>query len=650
MIKRLLIANRGEIACRIIRAAKAMGVETVAVYSDADAQAQHVKLADRAVPIGLAPAKDSYLNVGAIIMAAKEAEADAIHPGYGFLSENADFAKAVTDAGITFVGPSADVIAQMGDKRTARGIAEKAGVPVVPGYDGNDADTAVLEKEAKRIGTPLMIKATAGGGGRGLRRVDDLKGFTEALESARREAGSAFGDSGIILERMITDARHVEVQILGDTQGNVVHLFERDCSSQRRHQKVLEEAPCATITDKTRAGITDAAVGLAKAVSYTGAGTVEFLVDADGAFYFLEMNTRLQVEHPVTELVTGVDLVAEQLRVASGEAISVAQDDITLTGHAIEARLYAEDPAQSFMPQTGTLGVFDIPAGDGCRLDSGVVAGDMVSPYYDPMLAKLIAHGKTREEARARLASMLDESRIAGMATNKAWLAYLLKDEPFRLATMRTQTLDHATPFIPLSAENQALALALVLQAGAIKNAPMPALAGWRTHTGGYTRRVFEVDGTRVPVEVSETPTPTGWDITATVGHKSRTTHFDGESFLYQGEKLRVSHTQMGDEHAADLGRWHFKARDVTHAPAEKSTAGGTGRLTAPMDGQIVAVPVEKGALVKAGDLICVIEAMKMEHHIRADMDGTIEDLSASIGAQVKSRAPLATITSGETA
>ncbi len=650
MMRRLLIANRGEIACRVIRAAHAMGIETVAVYSDADAHAQHVKLANYAQHIGPAPAKDSYLKIEAIINAAKEAGADAIHPGYGFLSENAAFAKAVADAGLTFVGPAADVIAQMGDKRTARGIAEKAGVPTVPGYDGDDADDALLAKEAKRIGTPLMIKATAGGGGRGLRRVDDLTGFKEALESARREAGSAFGDSGILLERMITDARHVEVQVLGDTFGNVVHLYERDCSSQRRHQKVIEEAPCATISDETRAGLTDAAVKLAKAVGYTGAGTVEFLVDADGAFYFLEMNTRLQVEHPVTELVTGIDLVAEQLRIASGEALSFSQNDISLIGHAIEARLYAEDPAQHFMPQTGTLGMFDIPVREGCRLDSGVVAGDVVSPYYDPMLAKLIAFGKTREEARTRLAVMLAESRIAGMATNKAWLAYLLNDEPFRLGTMRTHTLDHATPFIPLPPENQALTLALLLQGYALKASPMPALAGWRTHSGSYDKRVFDVGGTRIPVDVRQERTASGWYITATTGDRTRATSFDGEAFTYKGEKLRVAHAQNGDSHSADFGRWHIAGRDITHAPAEKSAAGGTGRLTAPMDGQIVAVPVEKGALVKSGDLICVIEAMKMEHHIRADIDGTIEDLTATIGAQVKSRAPLATITSGETA
>jgi len=649
-MRRLLIANRGEIACRVIRAAHAMGLETVAVYSDADAHAQHVKLANRAVHIGPAPAKDSYLKIEAILKAAKEAEADAIHPGYGLLSENAAFAKAVADAGITFVGPSADVIAQMGDKRTARSIAEKAGVPTVPGYDGDDTDDGHLAKEAKRIGTPLMIKATAGGGGRGLRRVDDLTGFKEALESARREAGSAFGDSAILLERMITDARHVEVQVLGDNFGNVVHLYERDCSSQRRHQKVIEEAPCATISSETRAGLTEAAVKLAKAVGYTGAGTVEFLVDADGAFYFLEMNTRLQVEHPVTELVIGIDLVAEQLRIASGQALSVAQEDITLSGHAIEARLYAEDPAQHFMPQTGTLGAFDIPVGEGCRLDSGVEAGDTVSPYYDPMLAKLIAFGKTREEARTRLTVMLSESRIAGMATNKAWLAYLLNDEPFRLGTMRTHTLDHATPFIPLPAETQALTLALLLQGKALQACPMPELAGWRTHTGSYDRRVFDVDGTRVPVEVRQVRTASGWDITATTGDRTRTTNFDGETFTYKGEKLRIAHAQSGDHYSADFGRWHITGRDITHAPAEKSAAGGTGRLTAPMDGQIVAVPVEKGALVKSGDLICGIEAMKMEHHIRADMDGTIEDLTATIGAQVKSRAPLATITSGETA
>ncbi|NVJ97497.1 MAG: ATP-grasp domain-containing protein [Alphaproteobacteria bacterium] len=648
MIKRLLIANRSEIAVRIMRTAKAMGIHTIAVYSEADKAVQHVKLADSSICIGPGPATESYLSIGAILNAARETGADAIHPGYGFLSENPDFAEAVTNAGLIFVGPTADVIRQMGCKRTARQIADKAGVPVVPGFDGTDTDDAVLLAEAKSIGVPLMIKATAGGGGRGLRRVDRLDDFTDALASARREAGSAFGDSGIILEKLIEDARHVEVQILADSQGTVLHLFERDCSSQRRHQKVIEEAPCATISDETRAALTSAAVKLASEVGYTGAGTVEFLVDEKGAIYFLEMNTRLQVEHPVTELVTGLDLVAEQLRIASGQALALTQSDVSISGHAIEARLYAEDPAQHFMPQTGTLGVFDIPTPAGARLDSGVIAGDTVSPYYDPMLAKLIAHGQTREDARLRLLAMLAGSRIAGLGTNKAWLSHLLKSEPFSTGATRTHTLEHSATFLPVPAIKQALAIALIMQANALKESPMPGLGGWTNLSGAKTRRILEVAGERISVETRQTKTAQGWDITVAAEGETRIASFDGEIFTYKGEKVHARHWTDGNHHYADLGRWHFAAIDITHAPAEKSGGAGTGKLAAPMDGQIVAVATANGENVSAGDLICVIEAMKMEHHIRADMDGTISELTASVGAQVKARAPLATITPGE--
>lgn len=649
-IKRLLIANRGEIACRVIRTAESMGIETVAVCSEADARAQHVKLADQAVCIGAPPATESYLNIDAIVDAAKATGADAVHPGYGFLSENAAFAQAVADAGLIFVGPTADVIEKMGDKRTARHIAADAGVPLVPGFDGDDSDPALLKAEAERIGVPLMIKATAGGGGRGLRRVDDLADFDGALESARREAGAAFGDSGILLERMVENARHVEVQVLGDTHGKVVHLFERDCSSQRRHQKVIEEAPCATISDQTRKALTEAAVSLATAVGYTGAGTVEFLVDDNSAVYFLEMNTRLQVEHPVTELITGIDLVAAQLRVAAGEPLGFDQKDIGHKGHAIEARLYAEDPAHSFMPQTGTLGVFELPLPPGCRLDSGVEADDTVSPFYDPMLAKLIAVGATRNEARERLLGFLKESRIAGVATNKGWLVHLLGSADFINGTMRTGTLDQAPTFLPMPAKTQAMHAAAGLQAEALQRFPNQPLAGWRTLSQSHDRRVLEVEGDHFTLDASQQRTADGWQISVTCEDETRTYEVTGAISRHKGKRYRMAHYAEGTTHHFDFGSRHTSATDITHAPADKAGIAGTGQLTAPMDGQVIEVAVKEGAPVKAGDLVCVIEAMKMEHHIRADMDGTLKNLRASVGQQVKNRAPLAIIEPGETA
>ncbi len=652
-IKRLLIANRGEIAIRIIRAARKLGIETVAVYSEADAIAQHVKQADQAICIGPAPAAQSYLSITNILDAMKASGADAVHPGYGFLSENADFAKAITDAGHIFVGPSADVIAKMGDKRAARHIAQAAGVPVVPGYDGEDTDDALLLAEANRIGTPLMIKATAGGGGRGLRRIDEMSEFHEALGSARREAGAAFGSSAVMLERMIESARHVEVQILADTFGTVLHLYERDCSAQRRHQKVIEEAPCSTIDDKTRDGLLTAAVKLAESVGYTGAGTVEFLVDEAGDFYFLEMNTRLQVEHPVTEMITGIDLVAAQIEVAEGRKLELVQEDITIRGHAVEARLYAEDPSNGFMPQTGTLGHFDLAqCGAGVakvcanvRRDCGVIEGDTVSPFYDPMLGKLIAYGDTRDSAIAGLSALLRDSRIAGVTTNKAYLNSILGSDEFRSGKTRTHSLDSAEPQPPMSTEVQAMLAAALLELQALVACPMPGLAAWRTNFDAHDRFIIEVDGQRYPVDVTPVQTENGWQINSSLDHKTKqTVCIEENTYRLVGKKERFARYSNGTHQYFDIGDHHIAVRDITHAPAENSAKGGTGILKAPMDGQVVAVAVETGTHVNAGDLICVIEAMKMEHHIRADMNGTVSDIQAKVGDQVKSRAHLGTI------
>ena len=428
---KILIANRGEIACRVIRTARDMGYRTVAVYSDADERALHVAQADEAVRIGPPPVRDSYLRIDALIAAAKETGADAIHPGYGFLSENDDFARACGEAGLVFIGPTPDAIQAMGNKAAAKRLMIAAGVPCVPGYEGKDQSDETLVKEAGRIGFPLMVKAAAGGGGRGMRLVTDAKDVAKAISAARSEATNAFGSGELILEKAIVDGRHVEVQVFGDTHGNVIHLGERDCSVQRRHQKVLEEAPSPAVNAALREKMGAAAVAAAKAVNYVGAGTVEFLLGADKSFYFLEMNTRLQVEHPVTEMVTGLDLVEWQLRVAAGETLPLTQTQVTLTGHAIEARLYAEDPSRNFLPQSGTIVAFAPADRKGLRTDHGIASGWTVSPFYDPMLAKVIAYGATREEARRRLIAGLDDTLLLGLADNKSFLVAMLRHPVF---------------------------------------------------------------------------------------------------------------------------------------------------------------------------------------------------------------------------
>lgn len=643
-IKRLLVANRGEIAVRVIRAARKLGIETVAVYSDADARAMHVREADSAVHIGASPATTSYLNVDTLKAAIQTAGADAVHPGYGFLSENADFARAVAAAGATFVGPSAEVIEQMGDKRAARIIAKDAGVPVVPGFDGDDSDPDQLFEEANKIGFPLMIKATAGGGGRGLRKVLSADEFPDALESARREAGAAFGNTAVMLEKMITDARHVEVQVLADTHGNTLHLLERDCSAQRRHQKVVEEAPCATIGEDTRTGLHRAAVQLAEKVGYTGAGTVEFLVDEAGDFYFLEMNTRLQVEHPVTECITGIDLVAEQLRIAAGDPVSVAQDDIRVTGHAVEARLYAEKAHAGFMPQTGTLGHFRVPEGARMRLDCGVEEGDSVSPFYDPMLAKLIAWGDSREEATQTLLDMLHGSRIAGVTTNKDYLIDILASDTFKTGAHRTHTLDTEIPEQPISNGGAAAVLAALLEAKAHLDFPKSELSGWRTLSQYQQTRIMDVDGDTFSFKLKASRHRIGWLVSVSGNETDQSFEIDETHVKISGRRHAYQLFSEGTQHHADIGTAHLSGADITHAPAETAGGAGSGQLKAPMDGQVVALGAKPGDAVKTGDLIIVIEAMKMEHRVCADIDGTLKEVTAAVGDQVKSRAALAVI------
>ncbi|MBY0301897.1 MULTISPECIES: acetyl/propionyl/methylcrotonyl-CoA carboxylase subunit alpha [Sphingomonas] len=613
MIHTLLIANRGEIACRIIRTARAMGIRTVAVHSEADAAALHLREADEAVAIGPAPARDSYLLPERILAAARETGAQAIHPGYGFLSENADFAQAVIDAGLIWVGPNPDSIRAMGLKDAAKARMIAAGVPVTPGYLGEDQSPGRLAAEADAIGYPVLIKAVAGGGGKGMRQVDEAAAFADALASCRREAAAAFGDDRVLIEKYILSPRHIEVQVFGDRHGNVVHLFERDCSLQRRHQKVIEEAPAPGMDEATRAAVCDAAVRAARAVDYVGAGTIEFIADAsDGLsadrIWFMEMNTRLQVEHPVTEAITGVDLVEWQLRVAAGEALPVTQDDLSIHGHAIEARLYAEDPAKGFLPSIGTLEAFDLgdPADTGVRVDTGVEQGSVISPWYDPMIAKLIAHGDTREEARARLADALDEAIVWPVRSNAGFLVEALDHPDFVAGAMDTGLIARAGDALmpPAEPSEEALVAAAAELTG-------PAfLPGFRLNAAPRRAGTFLLDGQPIAIDFGDAP----------VADEA----VDTSILISEGGQT-----------------WAL-------APfrAAGGAAGGAadGAILAPMPGRVIAVEVETGARVVRGQKLLVLEAMKMEHALTAPFDGTLAALHATTGAQVTEGALLARI------
>ena len=510
-INTLLIANRGEIARRIIRTARELGLTTVAVYSDIDADAPHVREADRAVRLGPAPARDSYLDIDKVIRAARDSGADAIHPGYGFLSENTAFADACADAGLIFVGPGADAIRLMGDKAAARQHMAQSGVPVLPGFDREGADDATLIAEAQKVGFPLLIKAVAGGGGKGMRAVDNAAGFEEALAAARREARNAFGDDRVLLERYLPTARHVEVQVFADNHGNAVHLFERDCSAQRRHQKVLEEAPAPGMTDETRAAMGAAAVAAAKAVNYAGAGTIEFIADGSGTlrpdgFWFMEMNTRLQVEHPVTEMITGQDLVEWQFRVASGEDLPLSQDEISIRGHAVEVRLYAEDPDTGFLPSTGRLDLLELPESEGVRIDTGVETGAEISAFYDPMIAKLIAYGPDRQTALDRLAAQFGRSLIAGPKNNLAFLAALVAHEDVRRGGFDTGLIDRDLARLTAGEVGEET-IAAAVAALVLPEAAAAETSGWQDPFAATN--AFELTGRRqtgVRVEVDGEP------------------------------------------------------------------------------------------------------------------------------------------------
>ncbi|MCO8313524.1 acetyl/propionyl/methylcrotonyl-CoA carboxylase subunit alpha [Pseudomonas mandelii] len=641
---KILIANRGEIACRIQRTAQALGYRTVAVFSDADADALHVQMADEAVNIGPAPVQQSYLNIPAIIDAARRTGADAVHPGYGFLSENAEFALACQHAGIIFIGPSPEAIELMGNKRLSKLAMIKAGVSCIKGYQGSDQDDATLNREAERIGYPLMIKASAGGGGRGMRLVHGAGALLEQLRTARSEALHGFGSDELILEQALIDPRHVEVQVFGDQHGNLIYLGERDCSIQRRHQKIIEEAPCPVMTAELRQAMGEAALKAGRAVNYVGAGTVEFLLDARGQFYFLEMNTRLQVEHPVTELITGLDLVAWQLHVAEGLPLPLRQEQVQLNGHAMEVRLYAEDPAQGFLPQTGRIAAWEPALQGSVRIDHGLIEGQSVSPFYDPMLGKLIAHGATREEARRKLLRAVQDSVLLGVQSNQRLLASLLQHPQFisgefSTGFIPTYFVDHPClhPYIP-SAEELAITAALFYQASA--QAYRAPLAGWRNNANVPLHYLIGLEDQAWPVELNAEP---GKPYRAQIGARAlelKVIGCDGRWATLEIDGIRQRHAY----HLEAGQLWLFtrpgslRLVDKTQALVSGQASVSSGTLKAPMDGAIVDVLVSEGSQVSKGQLLVVLEAMKMEHPLKSGIDGVLKRLQVRVGDQVKNR------------
>jgi len=642
---KLLIANRGEIACRVARTARRLAIRTVAVFSDADAEAAHVAACDEAMHIGGSRPQESYLRGDVILEAARSTGADAIHPGYGFLSENAEFAAACAAAGIVFVGPSPESIAAMGGKSAAKALMEKAGVPLTPGYHGARQEADYLLTEAVRIGFPVLIKAVAGGGGKGMRRVDRAEEFAAALASCQREAAASFKDDRVLVEKYLTSARHIEVQVFGDNHGGAVYLFERDCSVQRRHQKVIEEAPAPGMTQDRRRQMGEAAVAAARAVKYSGAGTVEFIVD-DGAFYFMEMNTRLQVEHAVTEMITGLDLVEWQLRVAAGEPLPLSQDQLVFGGHAIEARIYAEDPARDFLPSIGTLAHLATPAtGPSLRIDTGVRQGDEITPFYDPMIAKLIVSGATRAAAVAAMRSALARFEVVGVATNIEFIGRLMHAPSFVQARLDTALIERERGFLfaprePASRAACDLAvLAFVLQRRPADTgtSPWQHTGGWRLGPGGQRRWRFFVDGAEVDVGVSFLDETVLVDIGGETDIASGSLDADGSLTAdIDGKPVRARARVLGNSvHLFFDGRHHAIGWRDPYLPPPDVVERHAG-LIAPMPGRIIAILAKDGATVARGAPLIVMEAMKMEHTVTAPSAGVIEKVLCSIGDQVK--------------
>ena len=657
MFQKILIANRGEIACRVARTARRMGVRTVAIYSEADHDALHVAIADEAMPIGPAPARESYLVGERIIDAARATGSQAIHPGYGFLSENAEFAEACASMGVVFIGPPAAAIRTMGDKAAAKALMEKAGVPVVPGYHGEDQNEVRLLEEADRIGYPVLIKPSAGGGGKGMRVVTERTGFATAITGAKREAMAAFGDDRVLVERYLTRPRHIEVQVFGDRAGNLVHLFERDCSIQRRHQKVIEEAPAPGLGDVQRRRMGEVAISAARAVGYVGAGTVEFIVEGED-FFFMEMNTRLQVEHPVTEGITGLDLVEWQLRVASGEPLPLTQDKIRCRGHAIEARLYAEDPQRSFLPSTGRLATLAPPAGAGIRVDTGVRSGDTVSVHYDPLIAKLIVWGEDRGTAVRRLANALRNYRIGGLATNREFLFQVAVHPAYCTGEIDTGFIErHRDALIPPLRRAPAAALAAASLAQVLAQAkaqretsaesgdphsPWRVSDGWRLNGATYRDLRWQDGAGERTVRVHYRRDGYRLEIGEEVGNAAAQWENDGTLALtLEGAVHRVALLQDGNPTVILLDGIEYRLSLIDPLQPKVELDATGGRLTAPMPGKVIDVTARPGQRVKRGEALLVLEAMKMEHTIVAPADGIIDGVHFSPGDLVEEGAAL---------
>jgi geranyl-CoA carboxylase alpha subunit len=639
---KILIANRGEIACRVIQTARALGYRTVAVYSDADSQARHVQLADEAVYIGSSKVSESYLSIPNIIAACQKTGADAVHPGYGFLSENTDFCQACIDHNITFIGPTAPAIELMGSKRLSKIAMIEAGVPCVPGYEGAQQDIEHLAAEASKIGFPLMVKASAGGGGRGMRLVHQQSDLLEALKTARSEAENAFGSGELIIEKAVIAPRHVEIQVFGDTHGNHVYLFERDCSIQRRHQKVVEEAPCPVMTPELRQRMGEAAVAAAKSCDYVGAGTVEFLLDQSGEFYFLEMNTRLQVEHPVTELITGLDLVEWQLRVANGEVLPLQQAQLSFTGHAIEVRLYAEDPRQDFLPQTGQILRWQPADLQNVRIDHGMLEQGEVSPFYDPMIAKVIAYGKTRTDAIRSLARAVEDSVLLGVNSNKQFLSNLLHHPVLISGDTNTAFIqqhfadDVSMHITDVSTESLAVAGLLFTQPEVFHSGHQH---GWNTGLAVPTTLKLRALDKPIPVTVSGLSdqlkvSVAGEAYSITLVDRTDTTL----TYIWQGVRKRVAYVLDQDKLYLDQDNGNLLIDNITYAPPAVADVAGDGQIRAPMDGAIVNILVNQGDTVSKGQTLVILEAMKIQQQIKSDVDGVVDEVIGQLGQQVKKR------------
>ncbi|MCL2656430.1 MAG: acetyl/propionyl/methylcrotonyl-CoA carboxylase subunit alpha [Betaproteobacteria bacterium] len=659
MFKKILIANRGEIACRVIKTARRMGIRTVAVYSEADASARHVRMADEAVLIGPAAARESYLVIERIIAAAQQTGAQAIHPGYGFLSENEDFCAACERAGIVFIGPPVSAIRAMGSKSEAKKLMETAGVPLTPGYHGDDQSPALLREQADKIGYPVLIKAAAGGGGKGMRLVEQADAFADALASCKREAAASFGSDHVLVEKYIVRPRHIEIQVFGDSHGNCVYLFERDCSVQRRHQKVLEEAPAPGMTPERRAAMGKAAVDAAKAVGYVGAGTVEFIANQDGSFYFMEMNTRLQVEHPVTEMITGLDLVEWQLRVAAGERLPLAQEQLQIRGHALEARIYAEDPAKGFLPSTGKLVHLAPPTESlNVRIDTGVEEGDAISPHYDPMIAKLIVWDINRDRALARMLQALADYRIVGVANNVAFLSRLVACPAFANADLDTGLIERERDYLfpaeeavpdtvwlvaalaRLLQEHQAAAQRALRQPD--PTSPWHMRDGWRLNAAARRELLYRCGEQTHAVHIAYRGD--GYMLS-----------LDGRSYAVRGRlnphgllRIEIDGTRMdatvvaaGEKrHVFVNGRtWQLVSIDSLQPVSDGG--GAEGGLLAPMPGKVIALVASEGAQVEKGAPLLILEAMKMEHTIAAPAKGTLKAFRFAVGDQVSDGAEL---------